>query len=176
VFSLLPKLLERAGTSDTGGSITGFYAVLVEGDDMNEPISDAVRGILDGHIALERRLANKGHYPAVDVLASISRCMKDVVSPEHRKAAVKFRELLAAYTDAEDLINLGAYARGSNPVVDRAIDMIAVINDYLRQDVYEQDSFGSIVEKLNRMFSEKESIKPARQPAMQTPAYARIIR
>ena len=115
-FALMAKLMERAGTIATGGSITGFYSVLVEADDMNEPIADHARSILDGHIVLERRLAHKGHYPAVDVLQSISRCMKDVVTPEHAAAANKFRELLAAYTEHEDEISLGAYAKGSVPV------------------------------------------------------------
>ena len=123
VFSLLPRLLERSGTREGAGSITGFYTILVEADDMNEPIADAVRGILDGHIVLDRSIANRGHYPAVNVLASLSRCMKDVVTCEHKDAANKMRELLAAYADAEDLINLGAYAKGSNSVVDRAIEM-----------------------------------------------------
>ena len=137
VFSMMPKLLERAGTSSSGGSITGFYSVLVEGDDMNEPIADAARGILDGHIVLDRKFANRGHYPAINVLASISRCMKDVVDEKHLKAADMFRELLAAYTDAEDLINLGGYVRGANPVVDRAISMITEMNIFLKQGIYE---------------------------------------
>ncbi|MCU0847811.1 MAG: flagellar protein export ATPase FliI [Spirochaetes bacterium] len=174
VFSLLPKLLERAGSSEKGGSITGFYSVLVEGDDMNEPIADAARSILDGHIVLERRLAHKGHYPAVDVLASISRCMKDVVTREHLEAANKFRELLAAYTDAEDLINLGAYARGSNPTVDRAIDMIERMNTFLRQGIYEKDTYDSIVGKLKALFEKEKG--PAVRPSAPPPAYARIIR
>jgi len=174
VFSLLPKLLERAGSSEKGGSITGFYSVLVEGDDMNEPIADAARSILDGHIVLERRLAHKGHYPAVDVLASISRCMKDVVTREHQEAANKFRELLAAYTDAEDLINLGAYARGSNPAVDRAIDMIDRMNTFLRQGIYEKDTYDSIVGKLKALFEKEKG--PAVRPTAPPPAYARIIR
>ncbi len=155
VFSLLPRMLERAGTRKEGGSITGFYSVLVEGDDVNEPISDATRGILDGHIILNRKLAHKGHYPAIDILGSISRCMKDVISPEHAKVAIRFRELLAAYTDAEDMINLGAYARGSNPTVDKAIEMMSEMNAFLKQGVYEKDSLKSIVEKLTKMLSEK---------------------
>jgi flagellum-specific ATP synthase len=176
VFSLLPRLLERAGTSKTGGSITGFYSVLVEGDDMNEPIADASRGILDGHIVLERSLANKGHYPAVDVLASISRCMKDIITPEHAAAAEKFRELLAAYTEAEDLINLGAYAKGSNPAVDRAISMIGSINGFLKQGIYEEDTYENIVKSLVEMFQEKERRIPAGDFAARPPAFAPIIR
>ena len=162
VFSTLPRLLERAGTKEGKGSITGFYAILVEGDDMNEPISDAVRGILDGHIVLDRNLANKGHYPAVDVLSSISRCMKDVVDPGHLQAANKFRELLTAYRDAEDLINLGAYARGSNPLVDKAIEMMDGMNTFLKQDIYEKDTFENIVKRLQELFTTKEKFDEAR--------------
>jgi flagellum-specific ATP synthase len=174
-FSLMAKLMERAGTIAGGGSITGFYAVLVEADDMNEPISDHARSILDGHIVLERRLAHKGHYPAVDVLQSISRCMKDVVTPEHLAAANKFRELLAAYTEHEDEISLGAYARGSVPSVDKALDMMDQMNAFLRQGIYERDAYDAIVQKLIDMFAEK---KPAARAEIiaRTPAFARIIR
>ncbi len=174
-FSLMAKLMERAGTIAGGGSITGFYAVLVEADDMNEPISDHARSILDGHIVLERRLAHKGHYPAVDILQSISRCMKDVVTPEHMAAAGKFRELLAAYTEHEDEISLGAYARGSVPAVDRALDMMDQMNAFLKQGIYERDTYDSIVRKLIDMFAEK---KPAARAEIiaRTPAFARIIR
>ncbi len=157
VFSLLPRLLERSGTREGAGSITGFYTILVEADDMNEPIADAVRGILDGHIVLDRSIANRGHYPAVNVLASLSRCMKDVVTCEHKDAANKMRELLAAYADAEDLINLGAYAKGSNSVVDRAIEMKPEIDAFLRQDIYERDTFDNITHRLMSMFESKES-------------------
>lgn len=156
VFSLLPRLLERSGTRDGRGSITGFYTILVEADDMNEPISDAVRGILDGHIVLDRKLAHKGHYPSINVLGSISRCMKDVVDDDHLEAANKFRALLAAYTDAEDLINLGAYARGSNPVVDKAIDIIDSINGFLKQGMYEEDTFDNIVLSLKSLMKDKQ--------------------
>ncbi|MCP4132304.1 MAG: flagellar protein export ATPase FliI [bacterium] len=173
VFSLLPRLMERSGTSDTGGSITGFYSVLVEGDDMNEPIADAVRGILDGHIVLDRKIANKGHYPAVDVLASISRCMKDVITPEHRDAANRLRELLAAYTEAEDLINLGAYARGSNPTVDTAVDMMGTINSFLRQEVYEAENFDSIISRLMALFTEEKA--PLTGTGFSQPAFAPIV-
>ena len=174
-FSLMAKLMERAGTIAGGGSITGFYSVLVEADDMNEPISDHARSILDGHIVLERRLAHKGHYPAVDILQSISRCMKDVVSPEHLAAANKFRELLAAYTEHEDEISLGAYARGSVPSVDRALDMMEQMNAFLRQGIYERESYDAIVKKLIDMFAER---KPAARAEIiaRTPAFARIIR
>ncbi len=175
VFSLLPKLLERSGTSSSGGSITGFYSVLVEGDDMNEPISDAVRGILDGHIVLDRALAHKGHYPAINILSSISRCMKDVVTPEHRAMAAKFRELLAAYTEAEDLINLGAYAKGSNPIIDKSIEMRDQFNAFLRQGIYEKDDLVSIKRKLLEMF-EPPASRAGRAVYEKTPSYARIIR
>ena len=117
VCSLLPKLLERSGRTEQG-SITGFYTVLVEGDDNNEPIADAVRGILDGHIVLSRKLAQEGYFPAIDILASISRLMPDITTGEHRKSAMSLRQLLAAHQHAEDLISIGAYRTGSNPSVD----------------------------------------------------------
>ncbi len=134
VFASLPKLLERAGRSPRG-SITAFYTVLVEADDPNEPVSDAVRGLLDGHTWLSRRLAAQGHYPAVDVLKSLSRLMPEVADEEHRAAAVAVRELLAAYRDHEDLISIGAYRRGSNPRVDAATDLLDDIRGFLRQPV-----------------------------------------
>lgn len=174
VFSLLPKLMERAGTSNTGGSITGFYSVLVEGDDMDEPIADAARSILDGHIVLSRRLAHRGHYPAVDILASISRCMKDVVMPEHAAAAAEFRRLLAAYTDVEDLINMNAYARGSNTDADRAIEMKEAMDSFLTQATSESEAFASAVEKLIGMFSAKKQGITA--DAIRQPAFAAVIR
>ena len=176
VFTTLPRLLERSGASREGGSITGFYTVLVEGDDMNEPISDAVRGILDGHLSLERKLAHKGHYPPIDVLGSISRCMDDVVDEDHLEAAVKLRELMAAYAEQEDAINFGAYARGSNPVVDRAIEMMPSINAFLAQGVYETENMESIRSKLISLVSEPSS--PVRRgPAAQAaPHFARIIK
>ncbi|MGI5920213.1 MAG: flagellar protein export ATPase FliI [Syntrophomonadaceae bacterium] len=136
VFALLPRLLERAGTS-ARGTITGLYTVLVEGDDMNEPITDAVRGIVDGHIVLNRNLAAMNIYPAIDVLQSISRVMIDIVSPEHRQAASRFRSILAAYEEARDLIDIGAYKPGSNPRTDEAIKFIEKCQQYLRQDIYE---------------------------------------
>ena len=136
VFAMLPRLVERAGQSDCGG-ITAFYTVLVEADDPNEPIADAVRGLLDGHIWLSRKLASKGHYPAVDVLESLSRLMPDVTGEEHRNAAVLMRELLGAYRDHEDLISIGAYRRGSNRAVDVSIELQDHINAYLKQRVEE---------------------------------------
>lgn len=133
VFSTLPKLLERAGNFDGAGSITGFYTTLVEGDDMNDPIGDAVRSIVDGHIVLTRQLAQRGHYPAIDVLQSASRVMKAVTTPEHVRMALKIREMMATYKEAEDLINIGAYKSGANPKIDKAIKAIDQINDFLKQ-------------------------------------------
>jgi type III secretion system ATPase, FliI/YscN (EC 3.6.3.15) len=147
VFSILPKLLERAGTSEKG-SITGLYSVLVDGDDMNEPITDTVRGILDGHIALSRQLAHRNHYPAIDVLGSISRVMNDIVDEEHLKYAMELRQALAVYRDAEDLINVGAYVRGSNPAIDKAISLHDSINEFLTQGINERYSFRDTIEKL----------------------------
>lgn len=147
VFAVLPKLLERAGTS-ADGSITGLYSVLVDGDDMNEPITDAARGILDGHIALSRQMAHRNHYPAVDVLGSISRVMSDIAEPDHKKAANALRRSLAVYRDAEDLINVGAYVKGSNPDIDRAIALIGDINAFLQQGVFERFTFLQTLEAL----------------------------
>lgn len=141
VFSLLPKLLERAGNYEGHGSITGLYTVLVEGDDMDDPIGDAVRSIVDGHIVLERSLAQKGHYPAVDVLQSTSRVMRNVVSTEHVHMARFIRENLAVYREAEDLINIGAYRAGSSPKIDLAIKLQPMIEEFLRQDVGETTDF-----------------------------------
>ena len=139
VYAVLPKLLERSGTSNKG-SITGLYTVLVEGDDMNEPISDTVRGILDGHIVLSRRLAHNNHYPAIDVLASISRLMPDIASEGHLKAAGFVKNMMASYRDMEDLISIGAYKKGTNPHVDMAIDLQEPINALLRQGVHDNVS------------------------------------
>jgi flagellum-specific ATP synthase len=134
VFSLLPKLLERAGTSDRG-SITGLYTVLVEGDDMNEPIADAARSVLDGHIVLSRRLATAGHFPSIEVLESVSRVEPAITTPERRAMARDLRKLLAAARDAKDLIEIGAYVSGTNPVVDRAVALSDFIEAFLCQDV-----------------------------------------
>ncbi|HOM05442.1 MAG TPA: flagellar protein export ATPase FliI [Candidatus Kapabacteria bacterium] len=147
VFTILQKTLERAGTSDKG-TITGIYTVLVEGDDMNEPIADTTRGILDGHIVLSRKLASLAHYPAIDVLESISRCRSDVVSREHLDAAKKIQELIAVYRSAEDLINVGAYQKGSNPQIDKAIERIEVINSFLKQEINERYSYDEIINKV----------------------------
>ncbi len=140
VFSIMPKLLERAGNSDKG-SITGLYTVLVDGDDMNEPITDTARGILDGHIVLSREISNKNHYPAIDILSSISRLMNTVASNEHLIAAGRLRNLLSVYREARDLINIGAYRKGSNPEIDKAIELISKINDFTRQQVDEKQGF-----------------------------------
>jgi flagellum-specific ATP synthase len=148
VFTLLPKLLERAGTSQGEGSITGLYTVLVEGDDMNEPIADAVRSILDGHIVLTRELAHQNHFPAIDVLKSISRVMNDISTLDHRQNAGMLKELLATYRKAEDLINIGAYVDGSNAKIDQAIAKIEAINAYLRQDIEEA---GDLEASLTRL-------------------------
>lgn len=151
VFSLLPKLLERAGTSSHRGTITGLYTVLVEGDDMNEPIADAARSILDGHIVLTRDLANQNHYPAIDILRSISRVMEDITDLDHKHQAGRIKEVLATYRKAEDLINIGAYAAGSNPNIDRAIEMIEPINRFLRQGIDETATFEGSIDALKSM-------------------------
>ncbi len=149
VFALLPKLLERAGTSDeSDGSITGIYSVLVEGDDISEPISDASRAILDGHIVLSRAMAAKGHYPAIDILNSISRVMLDVVTPEHIEMSEKVKKILAVYKDAEELIKIGAYVKGSNPEVDEAIEKVPAINAYLTQKIGETANLQEAIEGL----------------------------
>ena len=140
VFSMLPRLLERAGTSEGEGSITGLYTVLVEGDDMNEPVADTVRGILDGHVVLSRKLAGRGHYPAIEVLQSVSRVMSDIVPPELVKVASEIRDIIASYQDAEDLITIGAYKPGQNPRVDRAVQKIEQVNNFLKQSSSEKSS------------------------------------
>jgi flagellum-specific ATP synthase len=147
VFALLPRILERAGTNDKG-SITGLYTVLVEGDDMNEPVSDMVRSILDGHVALSRKLASLNQYPAVDILDSISRLMVDITTPEHRQLAARVREIVATYREAEDLINIGAYVKGSSEKIDFAISRIDKINMFLRQGIQETDDFNESLRRL----------------------------
>lgn len=147
VFTTIPRLLERAGSS-TSGSITGFYTVLCEGDDVNEPISDTVRATLDGHLVLSRRLAMQGHYPAIDVLSSVSRVMMDVTTEQHHSASAKLKRMLSAYQDAEDLINIGAYAKGSNAQVDFAIERMDRTREFLRQAVAEKAGFEDTVARL----------------------------
>lgn len=152
VFALLPKLLERAGTSPTG-SITGIYTVLVEADDMTDPVGDHVRSILDGHIVLSRELADRNHYPAVDVLSSVSRVMVDVTDGSHQRCSRKLRSVLATYTDAEDLINIGAYVDGSNMRIDYAKEKIGEIHEFLQQEIEEKAGFDNSVERLHEMFA-----------------------
>ena len=151
VYAEMPKLLERAGKSRKG-SITGLYTVLVDGDDMNEPITDTARGILDGHIVLNRKLAQKNHYPAIDVLASISRCMSAIADPEHKKAAGKLKNVLATYNDAEDLINIGAYRSGVNKNIDYAVSKIELVNSFLMQETDQKFTFEEIRQTLIDMF------------------------
>lgn len=151
VYSELPKLLERAGCSDKG-SITGLYTVLVDGDDFNEPITDTARSILDGHIMLNRKLAHKNHYPAIDVLQSISRCMSQIAAKEHKTAAGRLKNVLATYNEAEDLINIGAYRSGSNPNIDFAIQKIDAVNDFLLQSTEDRFSFEETVDMLKNLF------------------------
>jgi len=148
VFSLLPKLLERSGIVEGVGSITGLYTVLVEGDDFNEPISDAARSILDGHISLSRSLAHNNHYPAIDVLQSISRVMADIVDKEQKNKAGELLNIVATYKKAEDLINIGAYVQGSNPGIDYAVKMIDQVNAFLRQNTGERVDFASAKTQL----------------------------
>lgn len=152
VFALLPKLLERSGTSEKG-TITGLYTVLVDGDDLNEPIADAVRGILDGHIVLSRELAAQSHYPAVDILNSVSRVMIELTDPEHREVAARLRQVLATYREAKDLIDIGAYQRGANPRIDFALEKIEICHSFLRQGIYESVPFKETMERLKDIFT-----------------------
>lgn len=150
VFAMLPKLLERTGT-DEKGTITGFYTVLVDGDDMNEPIADTVRGILDGHFVLDRQLAEKGQYPAINVLKSVSRVMNSIVDEDHLKHATELRRLLSVYEEHSELIQIGAYKRGTDKDIDLAIDFNPTIIDFLKQDVTESDSFNEAINKMNQV-------------------------
>lgn len=153
VYSEMPKLLERAGCAQVG-SITGLYTVLVDGDDMNEPITDTARSILDGHIMLNRKLAHQNHYPAIDVLQSISRCMSQIVDKEHKVLAGKLKNVLATYNEAEDLINIGAYKSGSNPKIDHAIEKIDAVNEFLMQDVDAKYDYEQAVDMLRELFED----------------------
>jgi len=159
VFGLLPKLLERAGNSSSKGSLTGLYTVLVEADDPLDPIGDAVRSIVDGHILLDREIAAQGHYPAIDVLRSKSRVMVDVTSPNHQLNARKLIKTLAVYKEAEDLINIGAYVRGSNPDIDYALMKIGEINGYLQQSIGESSLLLECEARLEQMFQDSVSEK-----------------
>ena len=154
VYGEMPQLLERAGRSDKG-SITGLYTVLVDGDDFNEPIADTARSILDGHIVLDRKIAQKNHYPAIDVLQSISRVMSSIVDPKHKKAAGNLKNVLATYSEAEDLVNIGAYKAGSNPSIDYALSKIDAVNEFLQQDVYEKLTFEESIRRLEELFPEQ---------------------
>jgi flagellum-specific ATP synthase len=147
VFSLMPRLIERLGRAETG-SITGILTVLVENDDLTDPVADSARSLLDGHIVLSRRLAERGHYPAVDILQSVSRLMPAVVSREHLLAAQKLKEIYAIYIDAEDLINIGAFSSGSNRRIDGAIALIDRINNFLIQAIRERTDFVETIERL----------------------------
>jgi flagellum-specific ATP synthase len=150
VFSLMPRLVERLGNASTG-SITGILTVLVENDDMSDPVADSARSLLDGHIVLSRKLAERGHYPAVDILQSVSRLMTAVCSAEHKAAALKLKEIYAIYSDAEDLINIGAFAAGSNRRIDGAMSLIDQIRAYLMQTTRQRTSFDETVEQLVRI-------------------------
>jgi flagellum-specific ATP synthase len=147
MFALLPRLVERAGQS-TKGSITAFYTVLVEGDDENEPVADTMRGLLDGHVWLSRKLAGRGHYPAINVMSSISRVMKDVITPQHQAAALTIRQLMSAYAEHEDLLSIGAYRRGSNRTLDVAVEMRDAIDALLRQSLDSALPYAKVVEQL----------------------------
>lgn len=151
VFSLIPRVLERAGKSDKG-SITAIYAVLVEGDDMNEPISDTVRGVLDGHIVLSRKIAVKNHFPAIDVLASVSRLFPEITSEEQQKLAGEIRNLMAVYNENEDLINIGAYEKGASAEIDRAIELKSKIDAFLKQGIYEAVPYDQMLKQLRAIF------------------------
>jgi flagellum-specific ATP synthase len=157
-FTFLPKLLERAGAG-ARGSITGIYTVLVEGDDLNDPVGDAARGLLDGHVVLSRRLSHRGHYPAIEVLASVSRVMQRVIGKQHYGMARRIQELMAVYAESEDLILLGAYAAGTNPVLDQAIKRVNRINDFLRQDVDDVTPFEEIESRLQAILAVEGAAK-----------------
>jgi flagellum-specific ATP synthase len=151
-FALLPQLLERAGPCAGAGSITGLYTVLVEGDDMNEPVADAARAILDGHIVLSRDLADRGHYPPVDVLASVSRLMPAVTSSAHQALAARIREALGAARNVEDLVRIGAYVGGSDPIADEALERLPGIQAFLRQAVDEPADFADTIRRLETIW------------------------
>jgi flagellar biosynthesis/type III secretory pathway ATPase len=153
VFAALPRLLERAGTSTGEGVITALYTVFVEGDDLTDPIADAVRGILDGHIVLSRTLAEKGHFPAIDVLQSISRLAPEVTDQAHQGLASLVREALGTYRDAADLIQVGAYVAGSDPRIDSALTMVPKINAFLKQTLGERTPFGQVRARLQALLA-----------------------
>jgi flagellum-specific ATP synthase len=148
VFYMLPQLLERAGSFESKGSITGLYTVLVEGDDMNDPIGDSVRSIVDGHIVLSRKLAERNHFPAIDVLQSASRVMRQVTSTDHQIANSELRKLMSIYLESEDLINIGAYQPGSNQDLDRSVNLKKAIDNFLQQGLDDKTSYNTCVEQL----------------------------
>ncbi|MDB5038230.1 MAG: fliI [Bacteriovoracaceae bacterium] len=153
-FAMLPKLMERAGTTSSGGSITGIYTVLIEADDVNDPIGDAVRSVADGHILLSRKLAAKGHYPAIDVPYSASRVMGEVISDEHKKIAYRMKSILATYAEAEDLVNIGAYVKGSNAAIDESIQFIQPIRDFLKQPFDSKATMAETVALMSGIFDQ----------------------
>lgn len=157
VFNQMPKLLERAGNLKSGGSITGIYTVLIEADDINDPIGDTVRSIVDGHVVLSRKIAAKGHFPAIDIQYSASRVMNEVASKEHCEIALKLKELIATYAEAEDLINIGAYAKGSNPNIDEAIQVYPIIQAFLKQSFNERVSLDESIAAMNAIFASRQS-------------------
>jgi flagellum-specific ATP synthase len=164
VFSLLPALLERCGPqADGSGSISGLYTVLVDGDDFNDPIPDAARSILDGHIQLSRALANKGHFPAIDVTGSISRVMNDIISEDHRQAAQMLRAMMGAYQENLDYIQIGAYQQGTNPTLDAALSLMPSIEKFLKQRILEKSTFDVTLRQLNQIFTGKDSTQPLPQ-------------
>lgn len=167
-FALLPRLMERAGRSPQG-SITGFYTVLVEGDDMNEPIADAARGILDGHIVLSRRLAHRNHYPAIDVLESISRVQSEIVPKDRLQASRRLRQCMATYKEAEELINIGAYTPGSNPDIDKARNVIGDINALLQQDMMEPTVYDETMQRMMTIAQKSNQEVPVRRPQQAPP-------
>jgi flagellum-specific ATP synthase len=154
VFALLPRLLERAGSFEGQGSVTGLYTVLVEGDDMDDPIGDSVRSIVDGHIVLSRKLAHKAHFPAIDILTSASRVMKAVVPAEQMKIALRLREAMAVYKDAEDLINIGAYKAGANPKIDHAIRIMDNLNDFLKQSTHDSSDMTATIRAMQGLLAQ----------------------
>jgi len=159
VFATLPKLLERAGTGNSGGSITGLYTVLVDGDDMDDPIGDAARSILDGHIVLSRKIAQRNHFPAIDVLSSASRVARSVTSPQERDWAGRIREWMALYAQAEDLINIGAYTRGANQRIDEAIAVHDRITAFLRQDIEERATWADTTAVMHGIVRAAEAFR-----------------
>ena len=158
MYSEMPKLLERAGNSEKG-SITGLYTVLVDGDDFNEPVTDTARSILDGHIVLSRKIAQKNHYPAIDVLASISRCMSQIVDKKQKELSGQLKNVMATYAESEDLINIGAYKAGSNKNIDYAISKIDKVNDFLIQATDEKMDYDEEIEALEAVFEEPQSVQ-----------------